>query len=1106
MYLLVTMLMMNITGLAQGIVNTGTIEGMITWTLYDDGKLTLDGSDAIPDYSGSSAVPWYQNREIITSLELNGSIMSIGKYAFYSCTNLTQITTNVPVPPTLATNTFNSNKLSSLILYVPSMYMADYQSASYWQQMQVVANDGGATGGVNAYLAAIYVDGTPIDEFDPNRFAYQVELPAGTVTAPNVTYLLQDESCMTDVQQADSPNGMAKITVMTSDGSMTNTYQITFTVKDDTGGSTGGDTGETIIDSGMTPSGKSWTLYSTGVMRFTGGGALDSYDDPTAVPWYEHRLLVTELNFGADYYSLGSYLFYELDNLTTITCYSTYMPKPQENTFNPNNLARITANVRGTLMEEFLADAYWSQMQLVVIPGTEPADVVDGLIEGDMVWSLDRNSGVLTISGAGALPDWIQSMSPWSSYSSVITTAYVQDGITYCSNGLFGDCENLKTIYLASTVDSLGQRILPNGSSGIQIYVYNLTPPGIDEYTFAGIEGCAYAICYESAYVAYVDHPIWGTKACMSYMNDPQPEGSVNIPLNKNWHFVMLPQFGGINYEDIAADSDLEWAIYDGEQRAGGYKGWKSVDFVNTFYKGIGHIVRSISDTANLSINLKGNSNYQYINIELRHYTADHPSNANWNFIGNPYNAGYDINGLLAAGIESPITVWNGTGYSTYTPGLDEYKLQPFEPFFVQLPDSQNSGSIQLSPEYIDESMSLPISDGSGSGDSGGSTDDIVDSYGALPGYFSVGEGVQVQFARGNLQYYPAGYKWKFAEHQYEAYGYTNSNISETYEGWIDLFGWGTAYNPTLASMVSTDYSVFNDWGNNIIENGGGVEGVWRTLSSDEWSYMLVARTNASDLYGAATVNGMSGVIFLPDYWSGMPGDLTFTPGFDAYSQNNYTLSEWSQIEAAGAVFLPVTGLREGSEVYDDSSDGFYWSSSYANDDDAYDLHFSSDGVMQTGIRRYSGAAVRLVKSADAGGSDPTGGNEGIQTYTFLTKYWDADEGNWYSGMDGTDFINGMGVQCTTQSTGANAQCPISYSNISNVIVTYTTSGTTGAGSVMIEIDGYNQSQNIAPSGDTELRELMFDFADTMPSGNPSILVNCSEDAIYIYSVTIITK
>ena len=86
MYLLVTMLMMSITGLAQGIVNSGTIEGMITWTLYDDGRLTLDGSDAIPDYSASSAVPWYQNREIITSIELNGSIQSIGKYAHDECT------------------------------------------------------------------------------------------------------------------------------------------------------------------------------------------------------------------------------------------------------------------------------------------------------------------------------------------------------------------------------------------------------------------------------------------------------------------------------------------------------------------------------------------------------------------------------------------------------------------------------------------------------------------------------------------------------------------------------------------------------------------------------------------------------------------------------------------------------------------------------------------------------------------------------------------------------------------------------------------------------------------------------------------------------------
>ena len=35
----------------------------------------------------------------------------------------------------------------------------------------------------------------------------------------------------------------------------------------------------------------------------------------------------------------------------------------------------------------------------------------------------------------------------------------------------------------------------------------------------------------------------------------------------------------------------------------------------------------------------------------------------------------------------SPITVWNGTGYTTYTPGIDDYTLRPYEAFFIQKPD-----------------------------------------------------------------------------------------------------------------------------------------------------------------------------------------------------------------------------------------------------------------------------------------------------------------------------------------------------------------------------------------------------------------------------------
>lgn len=961
-YLLVTLFIMSSTGFAQGILNSGTIDGMITWYVYDDGRLTLDGSGDISGYSSSSSVPWYEQRTMITSIELSGSIQSIGKYTFYACTNVTEINTSIPMPPSLAANTFNSSRLPSIALYVPTMYITDYQNAEYWGQMQISSSEGGTpTGNSNAYLSAIYVDGTMLDGFEPYTFAYQVELPEGTTTAPNVTYMLQDESCMSEVQQADSPNGYAKITVTSSDGNMTNTYQITFSVQENTGGNpTGGDSGdETIIDSGMLPGGTIWTLYSTGVMRFTGGGTMDSYNDPTEVPWYNNRLLVTELNFGADYFSLGDYLFYELDNLETINCYSSYMPTPQVNTFNPNNLVKITANVRGTLLEQFQSDPYWSQMQLVVIPGTEPDNVVEGLIENDMFWSLNRNRGLLTISGTGRLPDWIQSMAPWSEYSSVVTYASIQEGITYCCNGAFASCENIKEIYFASTIDSIGEYILPSGSSQIQILVYSMTPPGITENTFAGIEGCVYVTCYESAYLAYMDHPIWGTKACMGYMDDPQTEtdGTVTIALDENWHFIMLPQFGGINYEDIYTDQDVEWAIYDGAQRAGGQSGWKRVDFSATYYKAWAHIVRSLNGNATLSINLKGNNNNQYINIELLHHSASHPENANWNFIGNPYNAGYDINGLLAAGIESPITVWNGTGYSTYTPGIDEYKLQPFEPFFIQLPDEQNSGSIQLSPEYIDETMSLPVSGGSSSGDggNGGNTHEQVE--GELSGAFSIGESMQVHFSKGNLQYNASSNIWRFAESQYDYIGEENTtNISDpTNGGWIDLFGWGTGDNPTRSTQNGSQYSEFTDWGINPILNGGNIANIWQTLKSDEWTYLLQSRANAQQLQGVATVNGYTGLILLPDNW--------YDTGHTALV-SSYTSGEWETMENAGAVFLPAAGYRWGStKMFEVGVSGEYWSASFGATDEAYDLDFKSGSVnpMSNYSREY-GFSVRLVR------------------------------------------------------------------------------------------------------------------------------------------------
>jgi len=239
-------------------------------------------------------------------------------------------------------------------------------------------------------------------------------------------------------------------------------------------------------------------------------------------------------------------------------------------------------------------------------------------------------------------------------------------------------------------------------------------------------------------------------------------------------------------------------------------------------------------------------------------------------------------------------------------------------------------------------------------------------SDGVLPGRFSVSPDQQVQFALGNLQYQPANKVWRFAESQYDYVGGdANSRINKNYNGWVDLFGWGTGNEPIAIAEDGKAYLHFYDWGQNTIHNSGNTSIAWRTLTGDEWFYLLTQRANAELLRGQATVQNVHGYILLPDNWQ-KPKNILFTANANNWTTNVYADKQWREMEESGAVFLPAAGFRKITESASVQILGFYWSATDFSDDgktdEARNIFF---GERRIGPRdhekRFYGLSVRLV-------------------------------------------------------------------------------------------------------------------------------------------------
>ena len=160
--------------------------------------------------------------------------------------------------------------------------------------------------------------------------------------------------------------------------------------------------------------------------------------------------------------------------------------------------------------------------------------------------------------------------------------------------------------------------------------------------------------------------------------------------VNKDkWYFFTPIHDVDLTKVSHSANASYVFRYYDAESRAvnGTGNSWRNVD-TGKLLAGQGYIFHCNAN-GTLTMPADATAQGQMFNVgdvtrALNAYESTASANKNWNYVGNPYPAYFDI---YYMDFTAPITVWTGSTYKAYSIADDNFVLRPMQSFFVQKPD-----------------------------------------------------------------------------------------------------------------------------------------------------------------------------------------------------------------------------------------------------------------------------------------------------------------------------------------------------------------------------------------------------------------------------------
>ena len=315
-------------------IASGTCGKNATWALCTNGLLKIDGYGAMENYNDPIKVPYFDYLSQITSIEVGEGITKLSKFVYLApserLTSFTVWNPQAVFDPITITPISSSTKVE-LRGYSGSTAQkyAEEKSLSFAPCSPILAmGTSGETvnwqlhenGVLRFYGSGIMRPNVNISWHDYANIIKTVDISEEITTITHIVGSNEINCTKLIVRNPEAKFSSStvyppsnKLTIYGEFGSTAEAYAKANNIPFDS----------FILGNGSCGTDTTWTLYTNGLLKIAGSGAMNSYNDPVKTPWFEYRYDIKSIEIGAKITTISSFTYFDCENCTSFTVLNT---------------------------------------------------------------------------------------------------------------------------------------------------------------------------------------------------------------------------------------------------------------------------------------------------------------------------------------------------------------------------------------------------------------------------------------------------------------------------------------------------------------------------------------------------------------------------------------------------------------------------------------------------------------------------------------------------------------------------------------------------------------------------------------------------------------